>query len=261
VKADGLTSMQLESGELTVVGRLAAASNATLKCEIERLACVYKPVRGERPLWDFPEWTLGHRELAAYELAQALGWELVPTTVWRTDGPLGPGMCQAWIEDPTDSDRSPIAVVPEGAIPEGYVHVLDAEDGAGNAVALVHEDAVDLARIAAFDILANNADRKAGHVIVGQGRRLWAIDHGVTFAVEPKLRSVLWGWIGEPVPETILADVSSLADALADGLDPVDRWLAEQERAALRERVHHLLRTAVFPEPSGQWPAIPWPVF
>jgi uncharacterized repeat protein (TIGR03843 family) len=259
----GLPSL-LRTGELEVEGRLNDASNTTLRCRMETadgrlLHVVYKPMAGERPLWDFPDHTLTRRELAAFALSEAAGWHLVPPTVWREDGPGGPGMCQLWIDE--DARASQVAVVRPGRVPRGWRHVLDAEDGAGAPVALVHADSDDLRRLAVFDVLANNADRKGGHVLTGADGRVWGIDHGVTFADEPKLRTVLWGWAGEAVPEGLVAEVTALHERLGTGFDPVDRWLGEEERACLRDRVRDLLADPVFPFPTGRWPAIPWPVF
>lgn len=252
----------LATADLEVEGRLRDASNATLRCVLPAhpgLRCVVKPVAGERPLWDFPEWTLTRREIAAFALSQALGWDLVPPTAWREDGPGGPGMCQLWIEEVPQA--RPVDVVPSGQVPAGWRHVLDAEDGVGNPVSLVHDDDEALLRLAVFDVLANNADRKGGHVLAEADGRLWGIDHGVTFAVEDKLRTVLWGWAGDALPDHLLEALHGLHDVLGDGFDPVDRWLDEEERQALRARLRDLLRAAVMPLPSGRWPAIPWPVF
>ncbi len=254
----------LATADLTVEGRLGDASNTTLRClasgpDGASLRVVVKPVSGERPLWDFPEWTLGHRELAAYALSEAIGWQLVPPTVWRPDGPGGEGMCQLWMD--TDPEISQVQVVRPGQCPEGFVTVFEAEDGRGRPVELVHATTVDVVRVAVFDVIVNNADRKGGHVLTDLDGRTWAIDHGVTFSADDKLRTVLWGWAGEPVPSAVLDDVRRLHDLLGEGFDPVDRWLAEDEREALRDRVRHLVRTGTFPQPSGRWPAIPWPVF
>lgn len=253
----------LAEADLEVEGRLSGASNATLRCRADvdgrALHVVVKPVAGERPLWDFPQWTLTRREVAAYELSEALGWHLVPPTVWREDGPGGPGMCQLWIDE--DLDLSMVGVVAPGGTPDGWRTVLQAEDGEGRPVLLVHSDTEALRRLAVLDVLANNADRKGGHVITDSDGRVWGIDHGVTFAVEDKLRTVLWGWVGEEVPPEVMSDVDRLHGLLATTFDPVDRWLGEEEREALRERVRHLLDHPVLPEPSGHWPAIPWPVF
>lgn len=252
----------LGTGDLVAAGRLAAASNTTLLCRVDGvddLLCVYKPTRGERPLWDFPEWTLTRRELAAHELSVASGWDLVPPTVWREDGPAGPGMCQLWID--ADEDVSMVDVVRPGRAPSGWLTVLEATDGAGRPVELVHADTEDLQRMALFDALANNADRKGGHILTDANGRTWAIDHGVTFAVEPKLRTVLWGWAGEPIPAPALAELATLASVLGTSFDPVDRWLDEDERALLRRRLRQLIDRGAFPHPPDSWPAIPWPVF
>jgi uncharacterized repeat protein (TIGR03843 family) len=254
----------LTAGALTVEGRLTEASNATLRCGVgtpdgRSLTCVYKPVAGERPLWDFPEWTLSHRELAAFALSVALGWHLVPPTVWREDGPAGAGMCQLWIDE--DEQAAQVRIVRPGQAPEGWLQVLDAEDGRGAPVQLVHAASLPLMRMAVFDALANNADRKGGHVVTDLDGRTWAIDHGVAFSVDQKLRTVLWGWAGEDLPEAIVGDLDRLVDVLGHSFDPVDRWLADDERERLRHRLRRLLARGSFPTPSQRWPAIPWPVF
>lgn len=254
----------LAEGDLVIEGRIAGASNSTLRCRVEvagegDLICVYKPVAGERPLWDFPEWTLAHREIAAYELSEALGWGLVPPTAWRADGPGGAGMCQLWID--VDPEIDQVDVVRPGTAPTGWKLVLDATDAVGNPVELVHADSPQLRRIAAFDAVSNNADRKAGHVLADPGGRVWAIDHGVTFSTEAKLRTVIWGWAGEPIDAADLADLSALNDLLAVDYEPVDQWLDEEECVRMRTRLRRLLDRGTYPLPSGKWPAIPWPVF
>lgn len=261
-----MTSLEtaLSEADLAVQGRMVDASNATLRCTVRladghEQAVIYKPVSGERPLWDFPTGTLAHREVAAFELSEALGWSLVPVTVWREEGPAGAGMCQVWIDE--DPSIGAVDIVPAGQCPAGWRHVLDARDGHGDPVSLVHANSPQLLRMAVFDVLANNADRKGGHVLVEPGGRFWAIDHGVTFSDEPKLRTVLWGWAGESLPDDVLGDVAGLQTILRSGLDPVDGRLSRDERAALRERVKQLLRTRLLPHPGDGWPAIPWPVF
>lgn len=259
---DGLLAV-LEHAELTPIGRVRGASNATWVCEIATasgpLRCVYKPLSGERRLWDFPDWTITRREVAAYAVARAAGWNVVPPTVWRSDGPAGEGMCQLWIDDAPD--RSPVDVVRPDEERAGWIAILTAEDGSGSPVVLVHADCLALQRIAVFDVVVNNADRKGGHLLVDGTDRIWAIDHGVTFSPEDKLRTVLWGWAGQPLPQPILDEVQALGDVLGGHFDPVDRWLGDDERAALRDRIRDLLRTGAFPAPGGTWPAIPWPVF
>jgi uncharacterized repeat protein (TIGR03843 family) len=253
----------LRDGELTVEGRLSEASNTTLLCTIDTgmhsIRCVYKPVAGERPLWDFPDGTITRRELAAHALSEAAGWGLVPPTVWREDGPGGAGMCQLWIDE--EPSHAQVSVVRAGRGPGDWLHVLDAEDGSGRPVSLIHAPTAALARMAVFDVLVNNADRKGGHVLADAEGRVWGIDHGVTFSVEDKLRTVLWGWAGQSIPQDIVAEVQRLHDVLGEAFDPVDRWLDDEEREALRHRVRALLAEGDFPLPGGRWPAIPWPVF
>ncbi len=251
----------LREGELTVEGRLAVASNATLLCTVpvegERLVhCVYKPVAGERPLWDFPDETLGRRELAAFALSDALGWHLVPPTVWREDGPAGPGMCQAWIEESDDTDV--IDVCTPTDVHPGWMLVMHAEDQQGNPLVLVHADRADLHRVAAFDALTNNADRKGGHVILDADDRIWCIDHGVSFNVDNKLRTVLWGWAGESIDDDVVADLIAIEPRLEEILEP---WLASEEIVVTQQRLRSLIETGTMPHPSPEWPAVPWPVF
>lgn len=254
----------LASAELTIDGRMAGASNATLHCTyVDRSGqareCIYKPVAGESPLWDFPEGTLGHREVAAYALTRTLGWDLVPATVWRDDGPAGPGMCQAWVSE--GDVPAVVDIVPLGQVPPGWRHVLDAHDSQGSEVSLVHADTPSLRRMAVLDALANNADRKGGHILLDANGGCWAIDHGVTFSAEPKLRTVLWGWAGEPIPDDVLSDIHRLSEHLDGECDLIDPWLDDEERWMLRSRVHDLLNSGRHPLASSGWPAIPWPVF
>lgn len=191
----------LARGELTVDGRVSGASNAVLRCTAEldgrRAACVYKPVAGERPLWDFPDGSLARRETAAYEVSRATGWDLVPPTVLR-DGPYGEGMCQLWIE--ADPEAALLALVEAEEPGPGWLAVGFADVGEGRTALLVHADDPRLRRLAVFDAVVNNADRKGGHLLPDAGGRLHAIDHGVTFNAEDKLRTLLWGWAGNRCP-------------------------------------------------------------
>lgn len=254
----------LAKGELTVRGRVREASNAVLYCTVEyegvSAACVYKPVAGERPLWDFPDGTLAQREVAAYELSEAMGWGLVPPTVLR-DGPYGEGMCQLWIE--ASADEEALLALVEGEEPgPGWKAVGFADVGEDRTALLVHADDERLRRLAVLDAVINNGDRKGGHLLPAPGGRLYAIDHGVTFNADDKLRTLLWGWAGEPLPEEALEALRRLSADLEEGR-PLAGRLAElitpAELEALRGRVADLLRTGRHREPSGQWPAIPWP--
>lgn len=247
------------AGELTLVGRIMPASNATFLAEVDDVRVVYKPTAGERPLWDFPDGTLAQREVAAYVVSEALGWDVVPLTFLR-DGPHGPGMVQVWQEP--DPDLAPVDLTPTGTLPDGYLHVLDAYDADEQPVSLVHEDTPALRRMAVFDVLVNNADRKGGHVLgMADGHR-YGVDHGVSFHVENKLRTVLWGWLGEPLLAEERAAVEALRRDLGGGLgERLATLLDEEEIDAVDRRCARLLRAGRLPAPSGSWPSIPWPAF
>ncbi|MBH1936655.1 SCO1664 family protein [Streptomyces sp. AV19] len=256
----------LAEGELTVRGRIHEASNAVLYCTVAyegvSAACVYKPVAGERPLWDFPDGTLAQREVAAYELSEAMGWGLVPPTVLR-DGPYGRGMCQLWVEVPDNGAQERLLALVEGEEPgPGWKAVGLADVGEDRTALLVHADDERLRRLAVLDAVINNGDRKGGHLLPSADGRLYGIDHGVTFNADDKLRTLLWGWAGEPLTGEALAALRRLSADLAEG-SPLAGRLAElitpAEIDALRARVADLLRTGRHREPGGQWPAIPWP--
>src|ERR1700744_5259670 len=230
----------LRSGELTVLGRIRSASNATFLCEAtlddHTVHCVYKPISGEQPLWDFPDGTLAGRELGAYLVSAHLGWNIVPYTIIR-HGPAGPGMLQLWVDQPgdtPDSDPGPelglVDLVPADRCPRGYLPVLRAYDYAGDPVELVHGD-------------------------------VYGVDHGVCLHVEDKLRTVLWGWAGKKVDDDTLEKVSCLVDGLADSLgDALADHITSAEIAALRLRARILLSHPVMPGPDRHRP-IPWPAF
>jgi uncharacterized repeat protein (TIGR03843 family) len=254
---------QLECGELVLHGRIMPASNATFLGQIgagpDAPKVVYKPISGERPLWDFPVGTLADREVAAYLVSQALGWDVVPRT-WLRDGPQGRGMVQLWQEP--DPSQEAVTLVEEGGVPDGYRHVFDGIDGRDLPVSLVHEDSEPLRRMAVFDVVINNADRKGGHVLEMAGGHRYGVDHGVSFHVEHKLRTVLWGWLGEPVPESDLADVLRISKELAGPLgDVLSQHLTDAEIDAAVMRSRRLCERAVMPAPRGSYPAIPWPPF
>ena len=231
----------LANGELSVVGRLWASSNNAMLCLATKrcpdpepdlvAACIYKPVLGERPLDDFPDETLARREVAAFHASEATGWSIVPPTVLR-DGPFGEGMVQLWIRSDPEVDP----------------------------VALVIEVDVRLRRIAVFDAAVNNTDRKAGHLLPVPGGHIYGVDHGVTFSPVPKLRTVLWGWRGEPLTDEETEVLRGLRTSL-DGalgvtlyelLDPI-------EVRATARRIDGLLAAGVLPQPDPGRPALPWP--
>jgi uncharacterized repeat protein (TIGR03843 family) len=258
-------------GELTVIGRIRSASNATFLCEAhlgERQAhCVYKPIAGEAPLWDFPDGTLAGRELGAYLVSDALGWNIVPYTIIR-DGPAGRGMLQLWVDQPGDevgeellAGPDLIDLLPAGHIPPGFLPVLQAYDYAGDEVTLVHADDIRLRRMAVFDVLINNADRKGGHVLCGVDGKVYGVDHGVSLHVQDKLRTVLWGWAGKPVDDETLEAVARLRDQLRSRLgEQLCEHITGREVDALHARTVALLDNPVMPTPDRRRP-IPWPAF
>ncbi len=257
----------LRSGQLQVRGRITTASNATLLAQVEldgmSAPVVYKPVAGERPLWDFPDGTLAGREVASYLISQATGWDLVPLTVLR-EGPFGPGVCQLWVD--TDPQASLVDVVPSHAVPEGWLRVIDASDGEDGQVSLVHRDDSRLRRMAVLDVVLNNADRKGGHVLVDADGGVHGVDHGVCLHTEDKLRTVLWGWAGRPIGEEHTEMLARLATDLAEGSgcrlrEKLAGLVSAAEVGAVAGRAARMLRRGRFPRPHGQWPAIPWPVF
>ncbi|BBZ60072.1 SCO1664 family protein [Mycolicibacterium monacense] len=266
--ADQGTTMR--SGDLTVIGRIRSASNATFLCEAHldgaQVHCVYKPVAGEAPLWDFPDGTLAGREYGAYLVSAALGWDIVPDTVIR-DGPAGRGMVQRWVDqigDEGDDDSGPdlVDLLPAGRVPPGYMPILQAYDYAGDEVTLVHADDVRLRRMAVFDVLINNADRKGGHILAGADGRVYGVDHGVSLHAEDKLRTVLWGWAGKPIDDETLEVVARLGDELRGGelRDQLRPHITAREIAALRARIVELLDNPLMPTPDRRRP-IPWPAF
>jgi uncharacterized repeat protein (TIGR03843 family) len=243
-RLDKSTALRLlREGELTVVGRLLTASNATFFCIVAGAgedpatavvaSCVYKPTRGERPLYDFPEGTLACRELAAHAVSEASGWEIVPPTVMR-DGPFGEGMVQLWVE----------------------------VDESVDIAEMVSSDNPALRRVAVLDAVLNNADRKGGHLLPLPDGRIQGIDNGLCFAVAPKLRTVLWRWRGQPLTDderVVLSDLrEQLTGVLREQLRPL---LTADEVEAMAGRIDDLLAGGLLPRPGRDRPAIPWPPY
>ena len=254
-----MIGQDLRNGELTLHGRVMPASNATFVGEIDGCRVVYKPVAGERPLWDFPDGTLAEREEAAYVVSEALGWDVVPLT-FRRDGPHGIGMVQVWQEP--DPVQEAVTLVPDTEVPEGFLYVFEGLDDRDQVVSLVHEDTPELRRMAVFDAVVNNADRKGGHVLAMTDGHRYGVDHGLTFHVETKLRTVLWGWAGEPISDEDRACVERLGDRLEGDLgECLLDLVTPHEVEATRRRVKRLLRVGRLPEPGEGWRAIPWPPF
>lgn len=242
------------------MGRIVDSSNHALLCEVEldgvQTVAIHKPTRLERPLWDYPDGTLTGRERAAYLVSQAGDFEVVPPTVIR-DGPWGSGSVQAWVGDPEVEPELVVDIVPPDELPDGWLAVVRGEDSLGRDVLVVHAPDLSVRTAAVFDALINNSDRKGSHLVRHAGG-VRGFDHGVSLGVEPKLRTVLWGWAGDPIPDADLARVERLRDALPD-LAELPELITDDEVAALELRAEHLLRTRRHPRPRGGWPAIPWP--
>ena len=252
----------LAGGTMELEGRLVDASNTTLRAFVTldgvTVRCVYKPVRGERPLWDFPDGTLAGREVAAYLVSAATGWDVVPPTVMR-DGPLGEGACQLWVEEP-DEAALLVGFVPADELPAGWLRIAAAADPDGRPYLLAHADDAGLARLALFDVVVNNADRKGGHVLCTGDGHLYGVDHGVCFHADDKLRTVLWGWVGRPLPAEATTVLAVVRHDLAGGLgDRLRELVSGEEIEAAAARIERLLNGGVFPEPVAGWPAVPWP--
>jgi hypothetical protein len=234
---DAETLCLLREGVIDLEGRLLDASNVTLVGTIRSgtvsAECVYKPVAGERPLWDFPDGTLAGREVSAYLVSEATGWRVVPPTVLR-DGPFGPGMVQLWVDGDEKVDLA----------------------------AFVRRDHPALRRMAVYDAVVNNADRKGGHIIPMPDGHVYGVDHGICFSVDPKLRTLLWRWAGKPLPAEAVEVLERLGDELRGDLgERLHEHLTRREVRTTQQRVAELLRTGLHPEPSGEWPALPWPPF
>jgi uncharacterized repeat protein (TIGR03843 family) len=241
---DGTTALDLlRDGELEVLGRLVGSSNRAMLCTISRncpdpepdlvATCVYKPILGERPLDDFPDGTLAHREVAAHLVSEATGWGIVPPTILR-EGPFGDGMVQLWID--TDDDVDPWD--------------------------LVQRSDRALRPMAVFDAVVNNADRKVGHILPVEGGHLFGVDHGICFSSEPKLRTVLWGWRGGRLSAPEIEVLEEIRQGLDGDLgEALAALLAPAEVTATTARVDELLGTRRFPMPDADRPAIPWPPF
>lgn len=228
----------LQKGNLQLQGQFLSGSNYTFMSEVifedQKMTAVYKPLRGEQPLWDFPTGSLSKREVAAFEVSELLGWDLVPPTIFRKKGPLGAGSLQQFIE----------------ADPEYHYFKFSAEDRQR------------LRPVALFDLLINNADRKGGHILKDADSHLWLIDHGICFHIEDKLRTVVWDFAGEPIPRNLLADLCRLT-GLEDDQRGVTQKLAGllrgSEISMLIQRAQHLADLGVFPTPLGSRRSYPWP--
>jgi len=235
-----LTAMR--EGQLSLQGEFVWGSNYTFLLNVEHpsgdLQAVYKPTRGVRPLWDFPSTTLAKREVAAYIVSEALGWDLIPPTIYRKDGPFGDGSLQLFVEHDPE------------------YHYFNFSE----------EDKQRLRPVVLFDYLVNNADRKGSHVLVDADNHIWLIDHGICFHIEEKLRTVIWDFEGTPIPNDLLNDIETFAmkfspteshpSNLADRLSP---YLNEEEINALTERAKMVIKMGLFIDAETNRRPYPWP--
>lgn len=219
-KIESLSALQI--GEIEIVGRLMAASNASLYCRVGEISAIYKPIAGERPLWDFPTGNLASREVATFLVSEALQLDCVPPTILR-EGPFGLGSLQLWIEDCEE-------------VEERY---LEKSEG--------------LRKIALLDAVVNNTDRKIGHLLYKDGE-IFGCDHGVTFHEEYKLRTVLWQFADLPLTDAEIEKLSNFRCDLTEYISPI-------EIESLHSRIANLLQEGKFPLPPTDWPAVPWPPF
>lgn len=252
----------LTDGELEITGRLTDASNLTLLATASadglELECVYKPIRGERPLWDFPHGTLADREVAARRIAEFAGWDCVPLTIMRA-GPYGRGMVQRWIDQPEETPDL-VDLVPARRVPRGWLPIMRAVDVDGADVAVVHADEARLKVLAGFDLVVNNADRKGSHILWPGDGRIVGVDHGLCFHTDDKLRTILWGWAGTPLPEPVVDGLSRLAKGMTGALraEMADH-LTTREVDALAKRIDLLQMHPAYPQPPRNRTPIPWP--
>lgn len=232
------TLTALQAGQISARGKFLWGSNYTFLVELQHQEqtwpAVYKPTRGERPLWDFPTASLAGREVAAHVLSEALGWNLVPPTVYRDDGPQGPGSLQLFIEHD----------------PEYHYFCFN------------DEDVQRLRPVALFDLVANNADRKGSHVLVDPERRIWLIDHGICFHAEPKLRTVIWDFAGEAIPDELCSDIARFVEGYRQNetlQEAFGHYLNPREQGAMLARAESLLASGKFPNPRPNHRPYPWP--
>ena len=276
-----LTPEALSAGDLELIGRIGEASNIVFLARAGGVPVIYKPVQGERPLWDFPHGTLAQRETAAHVISAAGGWDLVPPTVLRT-GPFGTGSVQAWV-GPLPDEMGVISEPPTSQSLVGLVRLEALEDESspqhdwhvvtlgelsdGTPVAVAHADDPRLRSLAVLDAVLNNSDRKGSHILLerlgARQSRVWAIDNGLCLADEPKLRTVLWGWEGDPVPQVELRRCHAVLEALeqrnSELVAVLDELITVDEVNALLGRLEVLVDSATHPLPSEDWPALPWP--
>ena len=252
----------LLNGEIEIEGLIPDSSNGALKVLVsnskQSLEAIIKPEVSIRPLWDFPDLDLNNREYATYLLDRELNLNYVPDTVMRNVEGIGKSLIQEWV---TESDNDLIIVKSPEDIPEEYLKVLQGYDELNKLITLAHKNNRDLRNLCLFDLVINNADRKGGHLLMDSANKMWAIDHGVSWHFESKIRTVLWGWIDETFNDQDIALLNNAKKVIQTWKDEEFIYLSEEEIEQAIKRVDGLLKENAFPQPGDQWPAVPWPIF
>ena len=252
----------LLNGEIEIEGLIPDSSNGALKVLVsnskQSLEAIIKPEVSIRPLWDFPDLDLNNREYATYLLDRELNLNYVPDTVMRNVEGIGKSLIQEWV---TESDNDLIIVKSPEDIPEEYLKVLQGYDELNKLITLAHKNNRDLRNLCLFDLVINNADRKGGHLLMDSANKMWAIDHGVSWHFESKIRTVLWGWIDETFNDQDIDLLNNAKKVIQTWKDEEFIYLSEEEIEQAIKRVDGLLKENAFPQPGDQWPAVPWPIF
>lgn len=251
-----------KDGDISIIGMIPESTNGAIKITIDsassQIQAILKPDVSIRELWDFPNQDLNDREYATYLLSQEINLNVVPETVIKEIEGVGRALIQEWVIE-TANDL--VIVKSPDDIPEDYLKIIQGYDQLNKLITVAHKDDQTLRKISLFDLIINNADRKGGHLITDDKNSIWAIDHGVTWHEENKIRTVLWGWIGQNFN-------SDEIEMLKSSLSVLKRWevndfeyLSKIEILSAKERVEKLLENEIFPSPTGDWPAVPWPIF
>lgn len=252
----------LASGIIEIQGLIPESSNGALKAliksEKQEVFVIIKPTALIRPLWDFPELDLNNRELATYELSEKLNLNFVPICIKRVIPEIGECLIQEWIDE---VENQLVVVRGSSDIPKNYKKVINGYDELNKLVCLAHDDDKELKKIAIFDLIINNADRKGGHILKDEKGKIWIIDHGVTWHKENKLRTILWGWIGENFSSDDINLLELARFEISKWSEDGSTLLSAEEIKAAMNRIEVVLEQGKFPEPSKDWPAIPWPIF
>jgi len=252
----------LSTGEIEIEGLIPDSTNGALKLLItkgdEQIAAIAKPDVSIRPLWDFPNMDLNKREYATFLFDRKLELGFVPETVIRDIAGFGNALVQHWIRE-TENDL--IIVQSPDNIPKSYLRVLQGYDELNKLITLAHKDDQDLRKLCLIDLIINNADRKGNHLITDGNNKMWAIDHGVSWHEEPKIRTVLWGWINQEFNDSDLDLLSLAKSTLEDWLANDFQYLEKSEIECALERLDELVKNRRFPAPGSEWPAVPWPIF